>query len=105
MDDIYASLDAILDSVDADPGAFMEEHDEAAMTDLFFSIGTMMASECGPGEQVDAFSDFILFLSNQRAEREPLTDALIAGLLEGSCVDSPVELTLPAQAVCISIGN
>ncbi|MEX1037248.1 MAG: hypothetical protein WDZ96_00165 [Acidimicrobiia bacterium] len=104
MENIYATVDAILDSVDADPLSFVE-NDQNALGDLFTVIGETMGQGCGVEGSVDAYSDLLVFISNERADREPLTGSFIEGMLTALCESSPFDLSLPAQAVCVSTGN
>lgn len=102
IEESIATFGVLLDRVDSDPAGFVEGADE--FTAISGDLGTLMGQGCGLEQGGRAFSELLVYLSQQSIERPALTVILIESTIEAFCgADLPVELNLQGRAVCTSV--
>ena len=92
------TFNILLDRMDADISAAAENVDEisAVVTDL----ADLMVLHCPGAEREEAFSELLVYFSEQANQRALGTSVVLESLLDGLCEDPPVELTLRGRAAC-----
>ena len=94
-------METFFERVDADPTVLLEDDASEASLELFGDIGELLGQGCfqEPGRGQSAL---IVVLAEQATVRSPLTVSMIEAMLEIWCAEPVGELTLEAQAACVT---